>query len=44
MERQITDMWKTINHNENAGNVSLEIAKELMDFEEKNIERLKKYL
>ena len=42
--RGLTDMWKTINHNENAGNASLEIAKELMDFEEKNIERLKKYL
>ena len=27
-----------------AENISLEIAKELMDFEEKNIERLKKYL
>lgn len=42
--RGLTDMWKTINHHENAGNASLEIAKELMDFEEKNIERLKKYL
>lgn len=42
--RGLTDMWKTLNHHENAGNVSLEIAKELMDFEEKNIERLKKYL
>ena len=37
-------MWKAINHHENAGNVSMEIAKELMDFEEKNIERLKQYL
>lgn len=42
--RGLTDMWKIINHHENAGNVSMEIAKELMDFEEKNIERLKKYL
>lgn len=42
--RGITDMWKTMNHHENAGNVSLEIANELVDFEEKNIERLKKYL
>lgn len=42
--RGLTDMWKTINHHENAGSVSMEIAKELMDFEEKNIERLKKYL
>ncbi len=40
----LTDMWKTLNHYENAGNISMEIAKEFMDFEEKNIERLKKYL
>ncbi|MCI8937278.1 MAG: hypothetical protein HFI44_10565 [Lachnospiraceae bacterium] len=42
--RGLTSMWKAINHHENAGNVSMEIAKELMDFEEKNIERLKQYL
>lgn len=42
--RGLTSMWKAINHNENAGNVSMEIAKELMDFEEKNIEQLKSYL
>lgn len=40
----ITEMCKAMNHHERAENVSLEIAKELMDFEEKNIERLKKYL
>lgn len=42
--RGLTSMWKAINHNENAGNVSMEVAKELMDFEEKNIEKLKQYL
>ena len=42
--RGITDMCKALNHHERAGGASLEIAKELMDFEEKNIERLKKYL
>ena len=42
--RGLTSMWKAINHNENAGNVSMEIAKELMDFEEKNIEKLRQYL
>ena len=42
--RGLTDMWKAINHHENAGKVSMEIAKELMDFEEKNIERLNQYL
>ena len=42
--RGLTSMWKAVNHYENAGNISMEIAKELMDFEEKNIERLKQYL
>ena len=42
--RGLTSMWKAINHNENAGNVSMEIAKELMDFEGENIEKLKQYL
>ncbi len=42
--RGLTSMWKAINHHDNAGDVSMEVAKELMDFEEKNIERLKKYL
>ena len=42
--RGLTSMWKSINENERAGNMSMEVAKELMDFEEKNIERLKKYL
>ncbi len=42
--RGLTSMWKAINHHGNAGNISMEVAKELMDFEEKNIERLKKYL
>lgn len=42
--RGLTSMWKAINHNEDAGNISMEVAKELMDFEEKNIERLKQYL
>ena len=42
--RGLTSMWKSINHHERAGDVSMEVAKELMDFEEKNIERLKQYL
>ena len=42
--RGLTSMWKAVNHHENAGNISMEVAKELMDFEEKNIERLKQYL
>lgn len=42
--RGLTSMWKAINHHEKAGDPSMEMAKELMDFEEKNIERLKHYL
>lgn len=42
--RGITGMCKSLNHHEYANSTSMEIAKELMDFEEKNIERLKKYL
>lgn len=42
--RGLTDMWKIMNHCENAGKMSVEIAKELMDFEEKSIEKLKEYL
>lgn len=42
--RGLTDMWKIMNHSENAGKMSVEIAKELMDFEEKSIEKLKEYL
>ena len=33
--RGLTSMWKSVNHHEKAGDVSMEIAKELMDFEEK---------
>lgn len=42
--RGITQMWKSLNHNRRAEDHSVELAKELMDFEEKNIERLKHYL
>lgn len=42
--RGLTDMWKIMNRSENAGKISVEIAKELMDFEEKSIEKLKDYL
>lgn len=42
--RGITDMCKAINHNEAGGKYAVELAKELMDFEEKSIERLKQYL
>jgi len=42
--RGITEMCKVLNANENAGKYALEIARELMDFEEQNIEHLKKYL
>lgn len=42
--RGITQMCKTLNHCQGAGSHCTELAKELVDFEEKNIERLKKYL
>lgn len=40
----ITDMWKCLNHHKNGGRESMELAKELMDFEEKCIEKYKSYL
>ena len=42
--RGLTDMWKSVNQNKMAGREAVEFAKELMDFEEKNIESLKSYL
>lgn len=40
----LTNMWKSLNHHSELGGQSMEIAKEFMDFEIKNIEILKKYL
>lgn len=42
--RGITSMWKSLKHNGQAGDDTVELAKELMDFEESSIERLKEYL
>lgn len=42
--RGLTGMWKSINHHQNYGNTSMEIAREFMTFEEKTIARLKKFL
>lgn len=42
--RGITSMWKSLKHNGMAGDDTVELAKELVDFEEKSIERLKEYL
>ena len=42
--RGITSMWKVLKHNQLAAKESVELAKELVDFEEKNIERLKEFL
>lgn len=42
--RGLTHMWKSLNMHANAKGYAMEIAKEFMDFEEKNIERLKFYL
>lgn len=40
----IVEMEKILNHNENAGEKTVALAKQLIDFEEKNIARLKHYL
>lgn len=40
----LSDLWKAMNHNSQAGDQTVELAKELMDFEENNIKELKKYL
>ena len=42
--RGITSMWKSLKHNGMAGDDTVELAKELMDFEERSIERMKEYL
>lgn len=42
--RGITNMWKSMNHHQDSGSASMEVAKELVDFEEKSIGRLKKFL
>lgn len=42
--RGIVSMYKSLNHHQGATTASMEVAKELMDFEEKCIERLKEYL
>ena len=42
--RGITSMWKAMKHNRLATDAAVELAQELVDFEQKNIERLKEYL
>lgn len=42
--RGITSMWKSLKHNGLAGEDAVELAKELVDFEEKSIRRMKEYL
>lgn len=42
--RGMTGMWKAMNHYETATDAALEIAKELIDLEEKCITQLKRYL
>ena len=40
----MTSLWKVMNHTPEAGEKTVSLAKELMDFEENNIKELKKYL
>ncbi|MCD7724357.1 MAG: hypothetical protein LUI12_02190 [Clostridiales bacterium] len=42
--RGLTDMWKTMRHHQPATLEAMELAQELVDFEEHNIEKLKEYL
>lgn len=42
--RGITELLKVKHNNKNTGSFANELAEELMDFEEENIERLKKFL
>ena len=42
--RGITDLLKVKHNNKNTGSFANELAEELMDFEEENIERLKRFL
>lgn len=42
--RGITSMWKMMKHNQLASNAVMEIAEELVSFEENNVKRLKEFL
>lgn len=42
--RGITSMWKVMKHNQTATDEAVELARELVDFEEENIQRMKEYL
>lgn len=42
--RGLSQLWKALNRNPEAGEKSLSLAKELMDFEESNTKELKRYL
>ena len=42
--RGVTDIWKNMKTYGDAGKACMELAEELAGFEEKNMERLKKYL
>lgn len=42
--RGITELLKVKHNNKNTGSFANELAEELMDFEEENIERLKRFL
>ena len=42
--RGLTNMYKAVKHNAMAQDMSVELAKELMDFEEECIDKMKEYL
>ena len=42
--RGITSMWKALKHNQLATSEAVELAQELVDFEQENIARMREYL
>ncbi|MDE6844197.1 MAG: hypothetical protein K2J99_00305 [Lachnospiraceae bacterium] len=42
--RGITSMWKVMKHNQMATNEAVELAQELVDFEEESIQQMKEFL
>ena len=42
--RGITNMWKSMKHNRLATSEAVELAQELVDFEQENIKKLREYL
>ncbi len=42
--RRMTDMWRAIKHNQLAADETVELARELVDFEQDTVEKMREYL